>query len=160
MFFSWMVSSSAVARDFRSEMDCGVTGKLQPFSSDCSSSFTAHTKQGDADAPKRAHADGKPSLKPTLFRGENSRQRAAVGFHKGFRVFPTLQGTLKSAQSESEHHRKQTVSLKIPVKPTPDVSETNKCAATLYLPMFDFSKRTSSWSWLNCWCKYLKGNKH
>lgn len=51
MFFSWMVSSSAVARDFRSEMDCGVTGKLQPFSSDCSSSFTAHRKRGDADAP-------------------------------------------------------------------------------------------------------------
>lgn len=45
MFFSWMVSSRAVARDFRSEMDCGVTGRLQPFSSDCSSSFTAHMEQ-------------------------------------------------------------------------------------------------------------------
>lgn len=44
MFFSWMVSSRAVARDFRSEMDWGVTGKLQPFSSDCNNSFTAHVK--------------------------------------------------------------------------------------------------------------------
>lgn len=44
MFFSWMVSSRAVARDFRSEMDWGVTGKLQPFSSDCNNSFTARVK--------------------------------------------------------------------------------------------------------------------
>lgn len=43
MFFSWIVSSRAVARDFRSEMDWGVTGKLQPFSSDSNSSFTAFT---------------------------------------------------------------------------------------------------------------------
>lgn len=126
MFFSWMVSSRAVARDFRSEMDCGVTGKLQPFSSDCSSSFTAHTKQGDADEPNvRTHRQ-KPSLKPTLFGGENSRQRAAVGLHKSFRVLPTLQGTLKSAQSESEHHRRQTFSLKIPVKPTPAALQIGK----------------------------------
>lgn len=41
MFFSWMVSSRAVARDLRSEIDWGVTGKLQPFSSDSKSSFTA-----------------------------------------------------------------------------------------------------------------------
>lgn len=45
MFFSWMVSRRAVARDLRSEMDWGVSGKLQPFSSDSSSSFTVHTSQ-------------------------------------------------------------------------------------------------------------------
>lgn len=45
MFFSWMVSRRAVARDLRSEMDWGVSGKLQPFSSESSSSFTAHTSQ-------------------------------------------------------------------------------------------------------------------
>lgn len=45
MFFSWMVSRRAVARDLRSEMDWGVSGKLQPFSSESSSSFTAHASQ-------------------------------------------------------------------------------------------------------------------
>lgn len=34
MFFSWMVSSKAVARDFRSVIDWGVAGKLHPLSSD------------------------------------------------------------------------------------------------------------------------------
>ena len=34
MFFSWIVSNRAVARDFRSEMDCGVAGRLHPWSSD------------------------------------------------------------------------------------------------------------------------------
>lgn len=34
MFFSWMVSSNAVASDLRSEMDCGVAGRLHPWSSD------------------------------------------------------------------------------------------------------------------------------
>lgn len=37
MFFSWIVSSNAVASDLRSEMDCGVAGRLQPWSSDNSS---------------------------------------------------------------------------------------------------------------------------
>lgn len=54
----------------------------------------------------RAHA----SSKPTLFSGENSRQRAAVGLCEGFRVFPTLQGALKSQKSQSEHHRRQNTS--------------------------------------------------
>lgn len=34
MFFSWIVSNRAVARDFRSEMDCGVAGRLHPWSSE------------------------------------------------------------------------------------------------------------------------------
>jgi len=34
MFFSWTVSSNAVASDLRSEMDCGVAGRLHPWSSD------------------------------------------------------------------------------------------------------------------------------
>jgi hypothetical protein len=42
-FFSWMVSSRAVARDFRSEMDWGVAGRLQPCSSD-NNSCTAETE--------------------------------------------------------------------------------------------------------------------
>lgn len=44
IFFSWMVSSRAVARDFRSEMDCGVAGRLQPWSSD-NNSWTAKKRE-------------------------------------------------------------------------------------------------------------------
>lgn len=40
-FFSWMVSSRAVARDLRSEMDWGVAGRLQP----CSSRSISWTKK-------------------------------------------------------------------------------------------------------------------
>ena len=39
-----MVSSKAVARDFRSEMDWGVAGRLQPCSSD-NNSCTAETER-------------------------------------------------------------------------------------------------------------------
>lgn len=34
-----------------------------------------------------------------------------------------------------------------------------KIGATLYFTRFVLSKLISSWSWLNCWCKYLKDQK-
>lgn len=127
MFFSWMVSSRAEARDFRSEMDWGVTGKLQPFSSDSSSSFTAHAEHGGADgrnARARTGTVAKAS-EPTLFGGENPRQRAAVGFHERFRVFSTLQGALKAAERQPEARRSS--ALKAPGKAAsraPEISST------------------------------------
>lgn len=154
MFFSWMVSSSAVARDFRSEMDCGVTGKLQPFSSDCNNSFTARVK---TKISGRVRTCAPASSKQTLFGGENSRQRAAVGLREGFRVLPTLQGTLKSQERESEHHRRQNTCY---ANSCCSCLQRTKCATTLYLTIFDFSRRISSWSWLSCWCKYLEDQKH
>lgn len=118
MFFSWMVSSRAVARDLRSEMDWGVTGKLQPFSSDNNSSFTAHTSvvsyrhrifnlmvYRNTHMPVLHHHHLKRVLIPlTLFGGEHSGECTAVGFPTDFRVLLALQGTLKSIQSISEDY--------------------------------------------------------
>lgn len=49
MFFSWIVSSRAVARDFRSAMDCGVAGRLHPWSSE-SRSWTRKDAEVDSSA--------------------------------------------------------------------------------------------------------------
>lgn len=104
MFFSWIVSSRAVARDLRSEMDWGVTGKLQPLSSDSNSSFTAHRSLRTWGQKTlffdtiRTYNSQKP-VPLTLFGREYSSQCTTVGFSTDFRIFPTLQGTLKPLES-------------------------------------------------------------
>lgn len=118
MFFSWIVSSKAVARDLRSVMDCGVTGKLQPFSSDSNNSFTAHTSLVTVKVQTPYAAFKLRVYKNTfffsttcvyvlltLFSREHPSQCTAVSFPTDFRVFLTFQGILKSVKSISERER-------------------------------------------------------
>lgn len=42
-----------------------------------------------------------------------------------------------------------------PLSQTDRMTETGRHLSTLYFMMLDFSKFTSSWTWLNLSCKYL-----